>query len=229
MSNLKVGLVMPAINTTLELELREWFPLPIDLSIARIKRATMLRPEDMPAERKRVIAAGKELFKNRPDVVIMGCTAAGFLAGYNGDREFCEDLQNETGAPTVSAAGSMLLALGESNAKTVTVLTPYGSVVNDALRKFIIQGGLQIAAFEGFEVSSAQELLAIDEAAVMRRAHFAAAQAMSDAIFVACSQLPTCNVLGPLARQTARPAWSSIKAAAWNACLTVGLSIRADA
>ncbi len=229
MANLKVGLVMPASNTTLEPELRAWFPVPIELSIARIRRTTMLRPEDLPAERERVTAAGKELFDSRPDVVIMGCTAAGFLAGHDGDRQFCEDLKRETGAPTVSAAGSMLAVLRESNAKTVTVLTPYGAVVNDGLRRFLTMGGLEIAAFQGFEVSSVQELLAIDEEAVARRAHLAAAQAASDAIFVACSQLPSFHVLGALARDTERPAWSSIKAAAWNACSTVGLSIRPDA
>ena len=52
MSNLKVGLVMPASNTTLEPELREWFSVPIELSIERINRATMLRPQDLPAERE---------------------------------------------------------------------------------------------------------------------------------------------------------------------------------
>jgi len=229
MSNLKVGLVMPASNTTLEPELREWFSVPIELSIERINRATMLRPQDLPAERERVRAAGKALVKRRPDVVIMGCTAAGFLAGLDGDIEFCEDLQRETGAPTVSAAGSMLAALRESNAKTVTVLTPYGPVVNEGLRNYLTQGGLEIAAFEGFEVASVQELMAIDETDVTRRATYAASLASSDAIFVACSQLPTYRVLSSLARQTQRPAWSSIKAVAWSACLAIGLSISSEA
>ena len=224
-----VGVVMPASNTTLEPELQAWFPQPIRLSIQRITRpGGMLRPQDLPAERERVAAAGEALRREQPDVVIMGCTAAGFLAGPQGDLDFCSDLQQATGAPTVSAAGSMLAALRASNAESVSVLTPYGPVVNDALRDFLQRSGLRIAAFQGFEVANVQELLAIDERRVAERARQAAAEP-SDAIFIACSQLPTHGVLGPLSREAARPAWSSIKAAAWNACAALGLSIRSEA
>jgi len=37
------------------------------------------------------------------------------------------------------------------------------------------------------------------------------------AFFIACSQLPTRTVLPVLAERLARPAWSSVKAAAWQA------------
>ena len=117
MTEITVGLVMPATNTTLEPELRAWFPCPIRLSVQRITRPKgVLRPEDLPEERERVAAAGQALRAQKPDVVVMGCTAAGFLAGPAGDRDFCSDLQQITGVPTVSAAGSMLAALRSSSA-----------------------------------------------------------------------------------------------------------------
>ncbi len=228
MSEITVGLVMPATNTTLEPELRAWFPCPIRLSIKRITRPQgTLRPQDLPAERERVAEAGQALRADKPDVVVMGCTAAGFLAGPDGDREFCQDLQQITGVPTVSAAGSMLAALRSTQARSVSVLTPYGDLVNDALRAFLDQSDLRIAAFQRIEVANIQELLAIDERRVRENAYLAA-QAPSDAIFVACSQLPSHGVLGALARETGRPAWSSVKAAAWNACAALGLSPRSD-
>jgi hypothetical protein len=100
-------------------------------------------------------------------------------------------------------------------------------MVNDALRAFLDQSGLHIAAFQRIEVANIQELLAIDERRVAENARLAA-QAPSDAIILACSQLPTHGVLGPLAREAGRPAWSSVKAAAWNACAALGLSPRSD-
>ena len=229
MSEITVGLVMPATNTTLEPELRAWFPCPIRLSIKRITRPQgTLRPQDLPAERERVAEAGQALRADKPDVVVMGCTAAGFLAGPAGDRDFCSDLQQITGVPTVSAAGSMLAALRSSQAQSVSVLTPYGDLVNDALRAFLDESGLHIAAFQRIEVANIQELLAIDEHRVGENARLAA-RAPSDALFVACSQLPTHGVLGPLEREAGRPAWSSVKAAAWNACAALGLTLRSEA
>jgi maleate cis-trans isomerase len=40
----------------------------------------------------------------------------------------------------------------------------------------------------------------------------------SDAMFIACSQLPTRAILGDLEREFGRPVWSSIRATAWAAC-----------
>jgi maleate cis-trans isomerase len=38
-----------------------------------------------------------------------------------------------------------------------------------------------------------------------------------DALFIACSQLPTRDILSGLERDLGRPAWSSIRATAWHA------------
>jgi maleate cis-trans isomerase len=37
-----------------------------------------------------------------------------------------------------------------------------------------------------------------------------------DALFIACSQLPTRAILGGLEHELGRPAWSSIRATAWQ-------------
>ncbi|MGE0801208.1 MAG: hypothetical protein AB7G13_29525 [Lautropia sp.] len=227
MTAITVGIVMPASNTTLEAELPAWFPVPVRLATARITRPGMLRAEDLPAERERVAAAGAALAEAKPDVVVMGCTAAGFLAGPDGDRDFCSDLERATGAPTVSAAGSMVAALRGERARALSILSPYGRQVNDALRAFLEQAGFSISAFEGFEVAGVKELLAIDEGRVAEKAR-AATAVPSDAVFVACSQLPTHGVLGALSRDAGRPAWSSVKAASWNACAALGLTLRKE-
>jgi maleate cis-trans isomerase len=43
-------------------------------------------------------------------------------------------------------------------------------------------------------------------------------RASCDALFIACSQLPTREILPGLERDFGRPAWSSIRATAWQAC-----------
>jgi maleate cis-trans isomerase len=46
-----------------------------------------------------------------------------------------------------------------------------------------------------------------------------------DALFIACSQLPTRPVVGPLEKEFKRPVWSSIRATAWRACGTLGVAL----
>ena len=44
-----------------------------------------------------------------------------------------------------------------------------------------------------------------------------------DALFIACSQLPTRAIVGPLEKEFGKPVWSSIKATAWRACDALGV------
>jgi maleate cis-trans isomerase len=46
-----------------------------------------------------------------------------------------------------------------------------------------------------------------------------------DALFIACSQLPTRAIVGLLEREFHRPVWSSIKATAWRACNALGVAL----
>jgi len=47
-----------------------------------------------------------------------------------------------------------------------------------------------------------------------------------DALFIACSQLPTYEILDSLQAELGRPAWSSIKATAWRALQAVAQAAR---
>jgi maleate cis-trans isomerase len=156
----------------------------------------------------------------------MGCTAAGFLAGPQGDAEFCARLSEASGAPVVSAAGSMVKVLRAKSVRQLAVVSPYGPLVNDALRHFLFSSGFGITRFEGFEVGGIKELLALSARDVADRARRAVTDD-SDAVFVACSQLPTYGMLDELENETHRPAWSSVRAIAWNACLTLGVDFGA--
>ena len=220
----KLGIVIPDANTTMEPELPVWIPTKLELRTVRVKRpGGMLRREDLPAELERVAQAGADLAGFGPDLVVMGCTAAGFLAGPDGDAQFCERLSHTSGAPVVSAAGSMVKILREKKVSRVALVSPYGPLVNNALREFLARTGFTITRFEGFEVAGIKELLALRAQDVADRARRAVTDD-SQALFVACSQLPTYGALEQLERETQRPAWSSVRAVAWNACQTLGAS-----
>ena len=59
------------------------------------------------------------------DLVIYGCTAAGFLGGPAGNARMVERLRERTGATVVSTAGAMIDALQSAGVTETAVVTPY--------------------------------------------------------------------------------------------------------
>ena len=103
--NIRAILVVPANNTTMEVEIRRYCPEITELEVARIPRPHRpLAAADLPTYRQSTLEVVAPLAKKHTDLVIYGCTAAGFLAGPQGDTEAVKGLSDLVGAPTVSTA-----------------------------------------------------------------------------------------------------------------------------
>ena len=222
-----VLLVVPANNTTLAAEMAALLPGYPRQLVARVPRpARTLVAADIPAYAEATLAATEPFLKDRPDLVIYGCTAAGFLSGPAGNQVIANQLAERFACPVVSTAAAMIEALEHSDAKHIAVVTPYMQPVNDGLRSYLNQAGIEVDVLSSFECPTTEALASITEKQVLERS-LATAGAMHDALFIACSQLPTLNLLGPLRARLGVPVWSSISATAWVAARQVGTASRA--
>lgn len=214
----KVGLMIPANNTTMEGELLSWLPAGSTCTTLRIPRGKgMLTPETMPAYKARALALAAAFANPQIDIVAYGCTAAGFIAGPAGEAELAAQLSRVTGKPVVTSARAMVVALQEIRAREIALLTPYPDHVNEQLMVFLTEGGIRIRRLDSFRVNDVEELGRIRSDAVAERAR-AMMDRDCDALFIACSQLPTYDILDGLEAEFGRPVWSSIKATAWQIC-----------
>jgi maleate cis-trans isomerase len=215
---LRVGLMVPINNTTMERELLAWLPAGSRCTTLRIPRGKgLLTPETMPAYRERALALAATFADLNIDVVAYGCTAAGFIAGPAGEAELAAGLAEITGKAVVTTARSMVSALKEVQAKEIALLTPYPDHINEQLMVFLTDAGIRVRRLDSFRVDDVGELGRIRSDAVAERAR-AIMDRDCDALFIACSQLPTYDILDGLQAEFGRPAWSSIKATAWQAC-----------
>ena len=149
---LKVGLMVPANNTTMELELPAWLPTGTIVMTVKIPRGPgMLTKEVIPAYCDNAIALARRHFANRDlDLIAYGCTAAGFLSGPAGDAELSAQLTEATGLPVVTIAGAMVRALQHDDAKRIAVVTPYLDAVNAQLEAFLNDGGISVVRLDSF-------------------------------------------------------------------------------
>lgn len=97
--NRRVGLlVVPANNTTMEREMNALCPDFAPFLVARVKRpARTLTRDDLPAYRVSTLEAVEPFLEDAPELVVHGCTAAGFLAGRAGNAAMVEALRDKTG------------------------------------------------------------------------------------------------------------------------------------
>jgi maleate cis-trans isomerase len=107
---MKVGLMVPANNTTMQAELPKWLPDGSAVTTVKIPRGPgMLTREAIPAYRDSAIALARQHFGNgEVDLIAYGCTAAGFLSGPAGDAELSAKLTEATGLPVVTVAGALV-------------------------------------------------------------------------------------------------------------------------
>lgn len=210
--------MVPENNTTMEHELSAWLPPGSGFTTLRIPRGPgTLTLADIPAYVAQAVDMAGSFAGKALDVVVYGCTAAGILAGPQRDAEIAAALAAVTGKPTVTTAHSMVACLESEGVRNIALLTPYLNAVNERLEQFLACAGIRVRSMRSFNAATVDELAAIDAAAVQRYARDTM-RGDCEALFIACSQLPTAGIIGPLEEELRCPVWSSIRATAWQAC-----------
>jgi maleate cis-trans isomerase len=212
-----VGLMVPANNTTMEPELLAWLPEGSSCRTLRIPRGkSTLTPADLPEYLSAAAKLAAQLRDEDIDLVVYGCTAAGFMAGPARDAQVATELAKITGKRVVTTASSMIAALDDLGARSVALVTPYLDTVNERLKAFLTDSGIRVDALSTFGAQTVDELAAITSAQIAQRVRDTVRPGI-DAVFIACSQLPTYDIIGDLERELGLPVWSSIRATAWQA------------
>jgi maleate cis-trans isomerase len=170
----------------------------------------LLTRETLPAYKAQALELARRFAQSDVEIVAYGCTAAGFISGPSGDAELAAELRRITRKPVVTIARAMVLALQEANAKDIALVTPYLDSVNDQLKAFLADGGIRVRRFASFYAADVDALGRIESGAVAELAR-ATMRDDCDALFIACAQLPTYDILDALRRDLARPVLSSIQ------------------
>jgi maleate cis-trans isomerase len=209
-----VGLMVPANNTTMESEMLGWLPPGSTCYTLRIPRGQGLLTDDtLPAYKKAAIDLCEQFAKYPVDVIAYGCTAAGFILGPDGDNEIAQKLGAVSRKPVITTARAMMLALKDMNVKALSLLTPYQDDVNRRLVAFLSSGNVAVSHFDSFYAEDVVALGKITEEQVADRAATLCRED-ADALFIACSQLPTLKVVQNLSVHWGKPVLSSIQVTA---------------
>lgn len=214
---MRIGLMVPGNNTTMSTELLAWLPVGSTCTRLGIPRGKgVLTPADLPEYVGQAMKLAEAFADGSVDLVVYGCTAAGFMMGPARDAEIAAELGAVTGRPVVTTASAMVAVLRELDAREIALVTPYSDLVNERLQAFLAQSDIGVGVLSSFGAGTVDELAAITPEEIAARAR-EVMRVSCDAMFIACSQLPTAGVIPQLEQAFQRPVWSSIRATAWQA------------
>tara|TARA_Y100001934_G_scaffold49357_1_gene59992 strand:+ start:5112 stop:5873 length:762 start_codon:yes stop_codon:yes gene_type:complete len=223
----RIGLLVPAVNNTMERELWSLVPEGVTVSTARIvceREGTAETLRKMEFEGK---AACERVVTAEPQVVLFGCTSASFYQGSSWNAEFQKELSEIAGVPAISTSGAMAEALNRNKVRKVDVVTPYVETTNERLRRYLESEGIEVNSLGTFDMLDMFDHARIQPTDVYQKV-IETVTDDADAVFVACTQVRALEIVDLLEKDLGKPVYSANQASFWKVFDTLGIDPELD-
>jgi maleate isomerase len=188
-SRLKLGLLVPAFNVTVQPELDSMRPPGVTNHVSRIEMADapLLNDDDqssvVAAFGAGLVPALKSVMQVRPGAVIVGISIPVFWRGLAGAQALREEIESIAGVRCVLPSDACLAALAcyYPDVRRIGILTPYQPSADARVRNFFEEAGYEVAALHSLKQPSNLGIADADEV-VLREGLTAVAAAKPDLI-----------------------------------------------
>ncbi len=217
---LRIGLLVPSSNTTMEPDFYGMAPEGVSVHTARM-RLDEVTPDGLirmadDAEKGTALLATAGV-----DVIVYGCTTGSLVGGVEWEESLVIGIHENTGVRAVSTSGAVVEALRALSARRVGVATPYTDVLNRLETEFLEDHGFHVTAIEGLRLVNNLEIGRVERGVIEGLVEAVAGEA--DTIFVSCTNLPAIGLIDGLERRHGRPVVTSNQASIWAALRDSGV------
>lgn len=173
---------------------------------------------DFDKQVQRFEEATMDLASSGADVVIVGGAPLFAKLGYGSQSILEEKLSAKAGIPVFAGISAEIEALRAMGIKKVVVATPYPEESNERLKTFLSDGGFEVLAIGGAEITlnadiSDQPLHAAYR--IAKKLYFRSLEA--DGVFIPCNRWPVIEHVALLEREIAKPVVTAGQAYIWHA------------
>lgn len=218
-----IGLVVLATDHTIEYEWRKLLAIDgVGFYESRIANSAEITPETL-GEMDDLIAPGVAVIRpgERLEVVAFGCTSASMVLGE--DRVIARIKESRPNAACTTPITAARVALNSLGAKRVALLTPYMRTINESMRDYLLNRGVNVVRMGSFEHSDDNEVARIDAQSVRNAILALGRHEDVDAVFVSCTSLRLADQVARVESELGKPVTSSNHAMAWHALRLAGV------
>lgn len=223
-----LGVVSP-YDMALDRELWRWMPLEVTPAFARTPFHALVVDAAMASaigEDAEIRATAQCLRAISPEAAVYACTSGSFVNGVQGARRISGAIGEEVGAPAVTTSEALIEAIELLGVSRLAVATPYVPELTARLEDFLAEEGREVTGCVGLGLDKFIWHVPYRVTADLIR------QADSDeaeAVFVACTNLPTFDLIEPLERELGKPVLTANQVTAWAGLRRLGLPLATGA
>jgi maleate isomerase len=223
-----LGLLVPSTNTTMERDLTQWMPSSVGIYVSRMPIQSDVTPEALIAMSEASVDSIRLLKYCRLDLVLYGCTSGSFIKGGDFHKQVEANLASVSGFPVLSTSHCILEALNHLGCCKVAVFTPYVDAVNLRAQRFLEENGFSVTAMYGMGLIDNWDVGQVDTADVFKFIYENDRKG-ADTVFIACTNLPTLDIVHSLSRVIGLPVFSSNQASIWGCLNRLGMETSLEA
>jgi arylmalonate decarboxylase len=172
----------------------------------------------IPEAAERLVEAGAEAIE-------LTGTSLTFYKGEAFNRELRETVTNASGLPATTMSNGVIDGLKAVGARRVAVATAYNEEVNDRLRAFLVEHGLEPAVVTGLGIEAVADVDRVTQDDLLEfGARVRASAPDADSMLVSCGGFRTLELIAPLEVRTGVPVISSMPHGLWAGARLVGLT-----
>lgn len=210
---LKLGLIIPAVNTMSEPQFNKYAPegMSIHVMRARIAGNPQLTLKDLEP---RIEQATDLLMDAQPDGIVFHCTGTSMKEGVDGDQRVLSGIKQATKLPTFSTIGLVIEAMRALGLKNVVTISPYRS--NRDAVNYLSESGINTVGdiALGYGGSGADYAkISPDEWVELARQHD---QPDADGFFLSCTNTTQIEAIEVIEAATGKPVVNSNQAVLWG-------------
>jgi maleate isomerase len=228
----RIGVIIPSTNIGVEYDCQRIIPEGVTWHFARFFVSQPdLSNDDMflafiEAIRETIPYSMRDIMTCEPSYIMMGMSAETFWGGLEGNVEFEARLRDVIG-PNIgltSGAAALTAALDAFGAKKVAALTPYQSVGDVQVRRFLEESGYEVTNVVGLKCDSATSIAHTPPHEVIDTILRQLDGADVDAIVQAGTNLSGIDIFPTLEKQLGKPVIPINVATIWHALRAQGIN-----
>jgi maleate isomerase len=216
-----IGIVAPF---DLELDREYWRFVDEDTSVLITRTGYVDGPvgvglAEAVSDLDEVAHATRSLIAARPGVVAYACTSGSFTGGLAGEARLREAIVGAGAPAAITTSGAILEAFAALGLRTVAIGTPYTDDLAARLGVFVVEAGYEPVSLvsmglEG-DIAHVQRQRVIELATTADRPD-------ADAVFLACTNLPTFDLVPELESRLGKPLLNANQVTMWSALRAIG-------